>query len=147
MKREHYNSKKGTVMAFGTFDIIHPGHIFYLTQAKKLGRRLIVVIARDMTVKKLKGKLPLFDEKERRSIVAALRVVDSAVLGDKIHHCRIIEKLRPDIICLGYDQDISKQKLAEQLLDMKIPARFIVRVKAYRKERYKSSFIKKDFHG
>ncbi len=147
MTKKNDTSTNGTVMAFGTFDIVHPGHLSYLLQAKRLGKKLIVVIARDATVRALKGHLPFFNERERLALVSSLKIVDRAVLGDKIHHCRIIDRVRPDIICLGYDQNISKQHLSEQLKRMHIPLHSIVRAKAHRKVRYKSSLIKKAFHG
>ncbi len=147
MTKKDHTLANGTVMAFGTFDIIHPGHLSYLMQARRLGKKLIVVIARDATVKALKGHSPFFSEQERLTLVSSLKIVDRAVLGDKIHHCRIIDRLRPDIICLGYDQNITKQKLSEQLKRMHIPLHSIMRAKAYRKTRYKSTLIKKAFHG
>lgn len=134
--------KNKIVLAFGTFDILHPGHLFYLSQSKKQGDILVVVIARDSTVKRLKGRNPIFRETERLEMVAALKMVDRAVLGDPLHHCRIIEKIRPDILCLGYDQNITTQKLSEQLKRMKIPFQSIKRIGSYRKESQKSSHYK-----
>ncbi|MEK7648879.1 MAG: adenylyltransferase/cytidyltransferase family protein [Patescibacteria group bacterium] len=145
MKRTHYNSQNATVMAFGTFDIIHPGHISYLQQAKRLGKKLVVVIARDKTVITLKGRKPIFNEQERLAIVGSLGCVDQAILGDKIHHCKIIDRVRPEIVCLGYDQDITNKKLSEQLERMHISVHAIVRARAFRGTRYKSSLIKKAF--
>ena len=73
-----------TVMAFGTFDVLHPGHIAYLEQAKRMGDRLVVVVARDSSVAIIKGRRPIFGEKERLEIVSSLRVVDKAVLGAEV---------------------------------------------------------------
>lgn len=99
-------------MTSGVFDILHPGHIKYLESAKRLageGGRLVVVIARDDTVLRTKGKRPIFDERERAFIVSSLKPVDEVVLG---HSCpdmeeaflRTISKVNPDVIALGYDQ-------------------------------------------
>ena len=73
------------VMAFGTFDILHPGHLFYLAQAKKLGNKLIVIVARDNTVKRVKIRPPEHNENERLKKVQAQEYVDEAVLGDENH--------------------------------------------------------------
>jgi len=100
------------VLASGVFDILHPGHIKYLNSAKRLagrGGKLIVVVARDDTVIRTKGKSPVFDERERAFIVSSLKPVDEVVLG---HLCpdlgeafmKTVSKVRPDIVALGYDQ-------------------------------------------
>lgn len=133
---------KVIALAFGTFDVLHPGHLFYLSESRKHGDLLKVVIARDTTVLQLKGRLPIFNEKDRMAIVNSLKSVDEAVLGDAIHHCRIIEKIKPDIICLGYDQDITTQKLSLQLKKMNISIRSIVRIRPFRPRIHKSTLYK-----
>ena len=135
--------KNNIVLAFGTFDIIHPGHLYYLSQSKKQGTRLVVVIARDETVGRRKGRKPIFCENDRRTLIASLAVVDEAVLGDPIHHCRVIDRIRPDTICLGYDQNITRQHISLQLKHMNIPVRSIVRIRSYKPRSYKSSLYKK----
>ncbi|MBS3101431.1 adenylyltransferase/cytidyltransferase family protein, partial [Candidatus Woesearchaeota archaeon] len=69
------------VMCAGTFDIIHPGHLFYLSEAKKYGDKLVVVVARDNTSEKFKGRKPAHNERERLEAVRTLEIVDEAVLG------------------------------------------------------------------
>jgi FAD synthetase len=129
------------VMVFGTFAILHPGHFYFFKQAKKYGDYLIVVIARDATVKKIKGFLPKLNEKERLQIVGALNLVDKAVLGDKIDWYKVILKYKPDVICLGYDQK-TPNDFRGRLKKMKILAK-IYRLKSYKPEKYKSSKILK----
>ena len=90
-------------MAFGTFDLLHPGHINFLQQAKKHGN-LVVVIARDRTVKQVKGKLPKYNEKQRRRAVKSSDIADKVVLGSLTDKYAAIKKYRPDLIALGYDQ-------------------------------------------
>lgn len=131
------------VLAFGTFDILHPGHISYLNQCKRHGDKLIVVIARDETVRRLKNKEPFFNEKSRRAMIASLKCVDSAILGDHINHCAVIKKVRPDSICLGYDQAMSVQHLGRQLNVMGIERPRIIRMKQWQAKIFKSSIIKK----
>jgi FAD synthetase len=100
--------KPRTVVTSGVFDLIHPGHIFLLRFAKKLaGRdgRLIVVIARDETVYRRKGRKPILSEKDRLRVVGSIRYVDKAVLGFRpLSYEKIIKKYKPDIVVFGYDQ-------------------------------------------
>ena len=104
-----------TVMCAGTFDIVHPGHLYYLSEAKKYGDKLVVVVARDETSKEFKGKKPSHNEKERLEAVRMLKIVDSDVLGNQGNIFDIVEEIKPDIICLGYDQKVQKQELEEEL--------------------------------
>ena len=97
--------KTGKVLAFGTFDLLHEGHLFYLKNAASLGDKLIVVIARDKTVEKIKGFKPVKNEKSRLKIIKALKYVDEALLGlnyfdDKT---KVVKKVNPDVIAFGYD--------------------------------------------
>ncbi|RJS85569.1 FAD synthase [Candidatus Bathyarchaeota archaeon] len=102
-------SKRTVVLASGTFDLLHYGHVYYLTEAKRIGgenSKLIVVVARDKTVEKIKGKRPIIPENQRRAVVEALKVVDEAILGyEEMSMEKVIERVKPDIIALGYDQD------------------------------------------
>lgn len=105
--------KRKVVLASGTFDLLHLGHVRYLEEAKKAGGKnaeLIVVVARDSTAEKRKGKKPVIPEDQRRYIVETLRMVDEAVLGyPEPDIGRVIEKIKPDVIALGYDEtDIEK---------------------------------------
>ena len=98
-----------TVLATGVFDLLHIGHLRFLEESKKKGgpgSRLVVVIARDKTVFRRKGKGPVVPEDQRRELVAALRVVDRAILGrEEIDLLGILEEVKPDVVCVGYDQD------------------------------------------
>lgn len=125
------------VMVFGTFAILHPGHLYFLKQAKKYGDYLIVVVARDVTVQKIKKFLPKLNEKERLQMINALNLVDKAVLGDEVNWYKVILKYKPDVICLGYDQKIPAD-FRERLKKMKISAK-VYRLKSCKPEKYKSS--------
>lgn len=125
------------VMVFGVFAVLHPGHLYFFRQAKKHGDFLIAVVARDVTVKKIKGVYPKLNEKSRLQMVDALKIVDKAVLGHKVHHCKVILKHKPDVICLGYDQKVSPH-LGKQLEKTKVK---IVRLRAYKPYLYKSSIL------
>ncbi len=137
--------KSKVAMAFGSFDILHPGHIRYLKSASKYGK-LIVVVARDSSIEKLKGSKPLMDENGRRKIIGSLSFVHRAVLGDRIRKWndvyRILAKFRPDFIVFGYDQKVDMRYLNGFLVAHKLNSR-VVRVKAYKADLYKSTKLKK----
>lgn len=128
--------KTKTVMAFGTFDILHPGHDNFLREAKRKGDYLVAIIARDKTVKKVKGRLPVNNEKIRKNNILKLKIADKVILGDLKNKYIAIKKFKPDIICLGYDQKFFVNGLKN--FNVKI-----VKLKPYKPEIYKSSIIKK----
>ena len=101
-------------MVFGTFDVVHPGHLYFLRSAKRYGK-LIVVVARDVNVEKVKSKTPIHSEEKRCSNISKLSMVDEAVLGNPDDPYRIIEEKKPDIICLGFDQDSFTGNLEAEL--------------------------------
>ena len=100
--------RKKVVLASGVFDLLHLGHVRFLEEAKKTGgenAKLIVIIARDSTVEKTKGRKPIMSEDQRRALVESLKVVDEAALGyEDLDIGEVIEKIKPDVIALGYDQ-------------------------------------------
>jgi FAD synthetase len=105
--------KRKIVLASGVFDLLHLGHVRFLEEAKRAGgsnAELIVIVARDSTVENRKGKKPIMPENQRRALVESLKVVDEAVLGyEKFDIGKVIEKIKPDIIVVGYDQDGMEQ--------------------------------------
>lgn len=112
------------VLATGAFDLLHLGHVRFLEESKKKGgpeARLIVVVARDKTVKQRKGQNPILPENQRRELVASLRIVDKAILGhEKLDMLGILKEVKPDIICVGYDQREIKRSLVKILGEEKI---------------------------
>lgn len=131
------------VLAMGTFDGVHPGHVNYLEQAKKCGDYLIVVVARDGTVEEEKGKRPVLNEEERLEEVKNVGVVDEAVLGNIGDKLKIVEETKPDVICLGYDQKVDAEKLREELMRRGLEGVVIKRMKSHYPEKYKSSLLRK----
>jgi len=106
------------VLTAGTFDIIHPGHVALLIEAKKIAGddgELVVIIARDSNVLKFKGREPILREDERLFVVKNLKPVDKAVLGDEKDPLKPVVEERPDIIVLGYDQWAEEEWLREEL--------------------------------
>ena len=130
------------VLVFGTFDILHPGHEYFLKQAKKHGDELIVVIARDLTVKQVKKEFPVNNEQERLGAVKKLDYVNNAILGSLSNDkYKIIEEINPDVICLGYDQKAFTEDLAAELEKRGLKPE-IVRLDAYKPDVHKSSHYK-----
>jgi FAD synthetase len=116
------------VVATGTFDIIHPGHIYYLEESRRLGDELHVIVARDANVRH-KPK-PVIGEVQRLKVVRALRMVDFARLGDQIDMFRPIEEINPEVITLGFNQHFSEEELGRSLKERGIGAR-VVRIGEY----------------
>lgn len=102
------------VFAGGVFDIIHPGHIHTLRSARALGDVLVVVIARNATALKSKGKAPIHDEKLRQELVSSLKFVDIALLGHEGDIFKTVELVRPNVIALGYDQVHEEKHITEE---------------------------------
>lgn len=112
-------AKRKIVLASGVFDLLHLGHVKYLEEAKKAGgenAELIVIVARDSTVEKRKGYKPVMPESQRRALVESLKVVDEALLGyEEFDMGKVIEKIKPDIIAVGHDQDGVEKAVKEYI--------------------------------
>ncbi len=116
------------VVATGTFDILHPGHLYYLEESRNLGDELVVIVARDTNVKH--KPRPILPEDQRLRVVRALRPVDQARLGDLHDMFRPIEELRPDIITLGFNQHFDEEHLRQRLRERGLDAE-VVRIPGY----------------
>ncbi|MBS7659539.1 MAG: adenylyltransferase/cytidyltransferase family protein [Candidatus Bathyarchaeia archaeon] len=114
--------KRKVVLASGVFDLLHLGHVKYLEEAKKAGgenAKLIVIVARDSTVERRKGAKPVMPESQRRTLVESLKVVDEAILGfEDFNMEKVIEKIKPDIIAIGHDQN-GIEKAVRELIEKK----------------------------
>ena len=126
------------VIVFGTFDILHKGHLDFFKQAKAHGDFLAVVVGRDANVEKLKGRKPTNNEHQRLLEIYNAEGVDLALLGNKEDPYKIIEEQKPDVICIGYDQDSYVGELEEEMKKRGLNAE-IVKLNAYMPETYKSS--------
>jgi FAD synthetase len=111
-------------MATGTFDLLHMGHIYYLKEAKKLGDKLVVVVATDKTVRRLKHE-PVNPEEIRLNLIKELKVVDEAYLGHEDDIYEIVEEIKPDIIALGFDQLHDENNIRGQLKKRKLNAKVV----------------------
>jgi len=132
------NMKK--VLVFGTFDLLHKGHEYFLREARKKGDRLYVVVGRDINVRKIKGKAPVQDEQKRLEKISRLDYVYHALLGREDHkYMKIIEDIKPDIISLGYDQESFglEKEIHRRELSIKL-----VRLSPYKQSKYKTSILR-----
>jgi len=112
------------VMATGTFDILHLGHIYFLKEAKKLGDSLAVVVATDTTVRRLKHE-PVNPQKIRLKLIKELKIVDEAYLGYEDDMYEIVKEIKPDIIAIGYDQIHDEKSIKAELEKRKIKAKIV----------------------
>lgn len=131
-----------TVLASGVFDLLHPGHVMYLSEAKKAGgndARLVVVVARDSTVRKVRKRGPVFGEEARRILVESLKPVDEAILGSEpFSFEEIVGKVKPDVVAFGYDQESWMRDFLKAKKRMKWKAK-AVRIKEFRSSPVHSS--------
>jgi len=131
------------ILTFGTFDLFHPGHKNFLNQAKKLGDKLFICIARDKNVEKHKHKKPKQDENKRKEELEKNFPEANIRLGylkkENIYKC--LSDIKPNIIALGYDQTIYTDRLEEELAKRNLKTE-VLRMKAYKESIYKSSLLK-----
>ena len=126
------------VMAQGTFDVLHPGHLHYFVKSAELGDELVVVIARDSRVEDRKQLH--FSEEERKEMVQGLEVVDEAVLGSEGDIYSTVRRIDPDVITLGYDQSHDEEDVREMAEEATGHSVEVERIDE--KEGYSSSDIK-----
>jgi FAD synthetase len=128
------------ILLFGTFDMIHMGHENLFKQARQLDHEafVIVSIAKDDNVARLKGKVPKHSEQERLAMMKNSRLVDEVVLGAIDDYIGHIKEVSPDIIALGYDQVAYTDGLENKLKEVGVNAK-IVRLKGYKPEVFKTS--------
>jgi FAD synthetase len=136
------SGKKKVVLASGVFDLLHLGHVKFLEEAKKAGGKdaeLIVIIARDSTVEENKGRKPIMPENQRCALVESLKVVDEAVLGfEKFDLGDVIERVKPDVIALGYDQADMEKGVQEYVDKHRLNIR-VIRIGKFEEDELNSS--------
>jgi cytidyltransferase-like protein len=132
------------IMVFGTFDGLHKGHLNFFKQARNLAKQsfLIVSIARDKNVFKIKGKYTEKKEKTRMALVKKSKLVNKVILSGLTNHIPHILKEKPDIIALGYDQKEYIKNLKKDLKARNLSVK-IIRLKPYQEKIYKNSLLKK----
>ena len=142
--QEIAKTTKLPVLTFGSFDVTHPGHSYYLSEAKKYGTHLITIIATDKNIEKIKWKSPRNTQKQRFQELWELWISDEIIMGSEESPLSWIEKLQPHVICLWYDQrwifvDALPEKISELWLSTEI-----IRIPAFHPEKYKSSILKEE---
>lgn len=132
------------ILVFGTFDGVHEGHLNLFKQARKLSKNpfLIVSIARDVNVARIKNKLPFNNEKRRQALVKKTKLADRVVLGSLKNYLSHIIKESPDFIALGYDQIHYTENLKKDLKSLGLTPK-IRRLKPYKETIYKNSLLNK----
>lgn len=132
------------IMVFGTFDVLHKGHMHFFKQARTLAKNpfLIVSIARDRNVARIKNRKPLRTEIQRKKDVEATALADKVILGAQRKYLAHIVKERPAIIALGYDQSAYTENLRDNLLKKGLDAKIVV-LKPHKPHLYKSSIVKR----
>jgi FAD synthetase len=132
-----------SVLFFGTFDPIHAGHRSAFAQAKALGDRLIVVVARDVAITEGKKRASHAGEHDRLAQVASDSSVDEAMLGDgDASSYQILRTIPFDILALGYDQQPSDDEVYMLLQKYSLSHVRVVRLAAYEPTQYKSSLLR-----
>ncbi|MDA1168970.1 MAG: adenylyltransferase/cytidyltransferase family protein [bacterium] len=132
-----------SVLFFGSFDPLHAGHKHAFQEARSLGDYLIVVVARDSTIREQKKRSPYQKEYERLAQVAAQCSVDEAILGDEFPSLyTLLTSIPFDILALGYDQVASHEKITSRLENSGKGHISIVRLAAFEPHQYKSSLLR-----
>jgi len=129
------------VLVFGTFDVLHPGHIYFLTQARKKGGWLIASVARDSYVRSAKRREPYHHQGARIEKLLETGLVDEAYLSDEdVGSYGVVAKSKPDVVCFGHDQGSLRRHFESWLVGQHLDIVTHV-IEAYHPDRYKSSII------
>lgn len=124
------------IVATGTFDILHPGHVYFLSESRKLGDELWVVVARERNVRHKPA--PIVSEEQRLKMIQSLKCVDHAVLGDAEDMYKPIKEINPDVVTLGFNQYFDEHKLKSEMEARGIRAD-VVRIGAYTGSKFTST--------
>ena len=141
MMRGKSPQKRGVAVVFGVFDLLHQGHLSFFDQASRHGN-LVAIVARDSTVLKFKKRKPHHSEKIRLKAVRKMPEVKKAMLGDKIRGTYgVLKKIKPDVICLGYDQNELGKDICARVKRGELPRMKIIRLKSHEPKKFKTSIV------
>lgn len=127
------DKKQKIVLTGGVFDILHAGHLYTLSEAKKYGGFLVVVVATDDLVTRGK-RTPIHSQEYRRMMVSALKPVDLALVGLKKPE-QMLKLIKPDVIVYGYDQSPFLEPSGVKIVQLK---------KSVEKDKFKTNKIIKE---
>lgn len=133
--------KNNYILTFGSFDLVHEWHRYFLSQAKKYWDLLITVLATDKNIKKFKGNNPLYTIEERLSHVKELNLSNLVITWDEDNPMKWIDMYLPKIICLGYDQVWFSKNLEKYIKKNNLDIE-VLRIKSFKEKEYKSSLLK-----
>ncbi|WP_297486872.1 FAD synthase [Thermococcus sp.] len=130
------------VLVGGVFDILHVGHVHFLKQAKELGDELVVIVAHDETVRKLKRRDPVNTAEDRAELLRAIRYVDEVYIGSPGRiDLELVKRINPDVIAIGPDQNFNCERLKEELRKHGMNVEVIRIPYPYKSDRAKTSKI------
>lgn len=133
-----------TVTIFGVFDGLHDGHREFIHEAKKQGKKLVVIVAPDKIVNELKGETPIYNEVERINMLLNIKEINVVFLGDPEQDTyNILKRIKPDIIFLGYDQKALHDSIKKKIRDKTLPKMKLIFGKSHKPEKFKSSILNK----
>jgi len=130
------------VLASGTFDTLHEGHFYFLREAKKYGDKLVVILTTDKRVISEKGRASKFNQQERLRNLSKENIADEIIVGREENIYETLNQIKPDVICLGYDQKMKEKDIELELKKRNLNAK-IIRVNSFHPEKYKSSLLRK----
>ena len=133
---------QNNVLTFGSFDVVHKWHSYYLNQAKKYWDKLITIIATDKNIEKFKSFKPQNTQKQRIEDIKKLNISDEVIAWNEEDPMIWIEKYSPKVICLWYDQRWFTSTLEDYIKENNLDIE-IIRIASHKPEIYKSSLLKK----
>lgn len=146
LKKQLYQDKRRclthiwNVCTFGSFDLIHPGHISYLEHAKQQWDNLSTIVASNESIKKFKNHPPKYSQHQRIKYLHELWVIDTIIPWDPVDFYITLQTLQPQVLVFWYDQNM--QWVESRYNNQWIPVPFLIKAQAHHPEVYKSSKLK-----
>jgi cytidyltransferase-like protein len=139
--KEWCHSNLWNVFTFGSFDLIHPGHLAYLTHAKQQGDFLTTIVASDESIRQFKQHEPQYSQSKRIHHLQDTWLVDTIIAWHPQNFYSTLQDTLPRVLVFGYDQHL--QWVASRYHRQSLPLPFFIQANAYHPEVFKSSKLKK----